>query len=63
MANIQTIIDIAVAKATKAALAGFPVERIIWIPPTSVTEDSTGAFAVMDYTPTSTTNTPPWELS
>ena len=42
----QTTIDRAVNIATRSALNGHPVERVIWIPPSSATQDSGGAFAI-----------------
>lgn len=44
--NLQEIIDIAVKIATRAAMNGKPVASILWCPPTSATEESTGIFIV-----------------
>ncbi len=42
----QNTIDSAVAMATRAALYGSPVARIIWVPPAYATDDPKGSFAV-----------------
>jgi hypothetical protein len=45
---IQEIIDRAVKIATKSAMEGNPVRRIVWIAPTSASQDCRGTFAI-DY--------------
>jgi len=57
----QAIIDRAVKLATKNALNGNPVKRIIWLPPTSATQDWIGSFAIEYCPPLSAGDTPPWE--
>jgi len=57
--NQQTI-DHAVNIATSSALAGCPVERIIWIPPTSATQDPRGSF-ITKYAELDATGTAPWD--
>ena len=57
----QFVIDRAVNIATRSALNGHPVEQVIWIPPSSATQDSGGAFAVKYCEPLSATQTPPWD--
>ena len=42
----QRILDKAVDMATKAALNGNPVERILWVPPETATQDPDGLFAI-----------------
>lgn len=46
MSNMQDVIDRAVEIATNAALRGRPVERVVWIPPTSAASDPKGVFAI-----------------
>lgn len=57
----QEIIDRAVKIATKAAMHGYPVERVIWIPPQSATQDWRGSYAVIYCEPLGASDTPPWE--
>lgn len=59
----QAIIDRAVNIATKAALMGNPVERVIYIPPQTATQDSFGGFCIRYAGSVSATETPPWEDS
>jgi len=56
----QSVIDRAVAIATKAALSGRPVERVVWLPPTTASSNPEGTFSVMHWNP-SGASTPPWE--
>lgn len=57
----QMILDRAVQLATHAAMHGNPVDRIIWIPPSTPAQDTMGAF-VMYYTqPVSGSELPSWE--
>ena len=58
----QAAIDRAVAMATRAALRGHPVERIVWIPAQSPTGDPMGGFVIQEYTGGSASQLPPWEL-
>ena len=58
--DIQEIIDRAVAIATRAAVNGKPVAQIIWILPSSASQDRFGTFASIPYT-SSASCTPPWE--
>ena len=57
---MQSIIDQAVKIATREAMNGKPVERVIWIPPKSVTENSSGSFAIETYQFKSASDRPPW---
>lgn len=57
----QNIIDIAVKTATRSAMNGDPVERIIWVPPSTAAEDPNGNFLVIYCSPLSGSETPPWE--
>lgn len=57
----QETIDEAVRIATRAALNGRPVERIIWIYPRQTTDDPKGSFAVEPYHIRTASETPPWE--
>ena len=57
----QVIIDRAVNIATKAALSGQPVERIIWVAPASAMQDSIGSFCVVLYPPLSIDEIAPWD--
>ena len=57
----QKVIDHAVAIATRAAMNGQPVARIIWIPPQNTTDNPRGVFAVEPYVFRSGADTPPWE--
>ena len=42
----QNVFNRAVRFATNRAMAGNPVERIIWIPPRTASEDLNGIFIV-----------------
>ena len=57
----QCRIDRAVSMATKAAMNGNPVERIVWVPATSATQDAVGSFAVMYAGPLSASDRAPWD--
>lgn len=57
----QSIIDVAVNIATRAALNGTPVSQVVWIPPTTATQPAIGGFAVQYADPRSGSETPPWE--
>lgn len=57
----QTVIDRAVNIATKAALDGYPVERIVWIPSITLTGSSKGTFAIEYAGPLKATDIPPWD--
>ena len=59
--TVQATIDRAVKIATKAALSGNPVKRVIWIPSTSATCDPRGTFAIEHCGPLSGSQTPPWD--
>jgi hypothetical protein len=43
----QEILNRAVQLATEAALAGNPIEVVIWLPPRTGSEDSGGSFVVL----------------
>ena len=57
----QDIIDEVVKIATRCAMHGYPLERIIWIPPTNATDNPLGQFALQACHLLDTTETPPWE--
>jgi hypothetical protein len=58
----QHIINKAVNMATKAAMNGHPVDRILWVPPVTATQDPDGCFVVYYAPPQSPSITPTWEL-
>lgn len=43
----QAVIDRAVDIATRAAMSGNPVERVMWVPPTTATDDPIGMFVII----------------
>jgi len=57
----QNIIDRAVNIATRQALAGYPVSRIIWIPPNTSAEDFCGNFVIEECPPLSAAEISPWD--
>jgi len=57
----QDVLDRAVKLATRLAMRGMPVERIVWLPPETATADANGAFIVYPCPPFSPSETPPWE--
>ena len=57
----QMIIDKAVAFATRQALLGRPLARLLWIPPQMATDDPIGSFALYVAENLSAADTPPWE--
>jgi len=57
----QETLDTAVDIATRMALAGTPVRRVLWVPAGAATEDPRGVFAVQIAGPLSASETPPWE--
>ena len=59
--DLQEIIDRAVKIATRSAMYGNPVERILWAPPTTASQDWHGAFVVHYAGPQSASILPPWE--
>ena len=59
----QTVLDRAVNLATRAALNGKPVAKIIWISPRTATDDPGGSFAVENAPIYNATETPIWEKS
>jgi hypothetical protein len=56
----QQIIDRAVNIATRCAMKGGPVERVVHIPCASATEDPTGTFCVEYVGQLSAGDMPPW---
>ncbi len=58
---MQDVIDQAVRMATRAAMNGKPVKRIVWVPPTSPTESAVGSFAVEIYKFGSASDRAPWD--
>lgn len=57
----QQIIDRAVNIATRCAMNGKPVERVIHIPCDSATGDPIGSFCVKYPEQLGASDTPPWE--
>lgn len=57
----QSVIDRAVNIATRKALNGHPVERIIWIPPICASQDPRGLFAIKEAEPITASQTAPWD--
>lgn len=57
----QSVVDRAVNLATRAALNGHPVERVIWEPPRLGSSDPRGTFIVVTFRPLGAGDTPPWE--
>jgi hypothetical protein len=57
----QTVIDRAVNIATRAALNGYPVKRVVWVPPNTLTASPEGIFAVEYADHLRVTDTPPWD--
>lgn len=57
----QNIIDRAVRIATKAALAGKPVARVVWVPPKSAASDPLGSFYVQEHVFKEVSETLPWD--
>ena len=58
---MQEIIDRVTKIATKAAMGGNPVKRIMWIPAQTASQDPIGLFAIEYCGPLSVTDTPTWE--
>jgi hypothetical protein len=60
----QNVLDRAVNTATRAALNGHPVSRIVWIPPQTATQHPLGSFVITyaDHS-MSATETAPWDKS
>lgn len=56
----QAVLDRAVDIATKSALNGHPVKRVVWIPPQKATDNPDGCFAVETTELLSASETPPW---
>jgi hypothetical protein len=57
----QDIINRAVNIATRAALSGYPVEKVIHIPNQMATGNPIGSFIVIPYQERSPVDTPPWD--
>jgi len=57
----QQIIDNTVKIATKSALAGKTLARVIWIPPTRATDDHRGSFALVPCKPPTASGMAPWD--
>jgi hypothetical protein len=45
---LQRIIDHVVQISTNAAINGHPIKNIVWVPPSSPTQDEIGTFVVYD---------------
>lgn len=59
----QSILDRAVRIATKCALNGNPVARVIWLEPSTASSDPAGVFAIEYARKYSGSETPIWEQS
>jgi hypothetical protein len=59
----QNILDRAVNLATRAAMNGTPVKRVVWLPPQSATQNPSGNFLVEMCGPLMPSETPPWKRS
>lgn len=59
--DVQPIIDVAVATATRKAMAGQPVSRIVWTPPDSPMQDPRGTFCITPCPPLSGSDRAPWD--
>ena len=57
----QAVIDKAVRIATKMAMDGHPVQRIVWIPSTTAAQAPGGVFVITPAEGLSASDTPPWE--
>lgn len=57
----QTVIDRVVNIATRSALNGCPVKRIVWIPPQSATSSPEGSFSVEYAELLKATENAPWD--
>ena len=57
----QELIDKAVKIATRAAMSGHPVERVVWIPPKTAQDDTLGSFVLIPCESLHATDIPPWE--
>jgi hypothetical protein len=57
----QSILDRAVNIATRAAMNGTPVKRVVWLPPVSATQNPSGSFLVEPCDPLTPSETPSWE--
>lgn len=58
---IQRLIDRAVKIATKSAINGHPVSKIVWMPSNSAAASPYGIFAIEQWSDHSASTTPPWE--
>ena len=57
----QELIDKAVKIATRAAMNGTPLARLLWIPTRSATEGGYGTFVSQVYEWDSVSETLPWD--
>ena len=58
----QRTINQAVNIATKSALAGNPVESIVWVLPLTAASDPDGAFLIKYAGSLSADESPPWDV-
>ncbi len=61
MNNIQEIVDRAVQLATKAAMSGKPLSRVVWLPPATLAQDYMGTFILQDCGSLSAMDSMPWD--
>lgn len=57
----QLVLDKAVKIATRYAMDGHPVKRIIWLPPATAAADPNGSFVIEKCGPLSSTEKAPWD--
>jgi hypothetical protein len=57
----QSVIDEAVKIATRSAMRGNPLDRVVWIPPQSASADPRGSFVLCQAKQYSASETPSWE--
>lgn len=57
----QSVLDAAVNMATKAAMNGTPIARIVWMPPASGASDPGGTFAVQYHQAGTASDSDPWQ--
>ncbi len=57
----QAVLDAAVNMATRAAMNGTPIARIVWMPPASGASDPGGTFAVQYHQSGTASDPDPWQ--
>jgi len=59
--EISILVNMACKAATRAAMSGHPLASMHWIPPSTASQDWTGAFLHVPARPLTGADTPPWE--